>query len=630
MKMSFQAKQSIGIYDFIDNQVCSAVPEASNFSVQNELDPDLCFSFSGLEENFLPLPSTDDIQFHEFQDCNEAYANIPEDPVSEKDGKFFHSPYNAPFRIFDFEDQNEASVNAHEDTILPDYYGQAPVFHSSISGNDSGIQVYDFEDENEEHLDSQNDATTDFRSSSPAQCEKSHHSPSDAAISTADGELSQSNDSHSEQNKSTKSSIHKCHLCPFSSSSRYLLVRHAKTHDDKDDLQYRCDVCHKEFKHATTFRRHCMVHNGEKSHCCHLCSAEFASSGELVRHTKYKHTHEKAYKCTLCEYSAVEKAKVTRHMSCHTGERPHQCNDCSKAFHSIFNLRRHIRVHTGEKPYECDICSATFNQHDALKTHRTIHTDENLIYKCHICLSQFGRKCDLKNHKKKVHTSETPVHCQKCGDVFKDMFALKLHKKNHKRIACALCTFTCTSKQQLEKHSNKHTGLKPYKCDLCEASFNGKQQLKHHQILAHTDLLKPRTIKNKTKPIKKGQREKCNHCEKTFRSKAFLKRHMHLVKISEKFNLVKLQKDTAMKLDKVIDEILGKGDCDDTTVRENNEQVLNTDTEVSPQYKASDELNRTVVYDFDSDDLSVEASMDYGSARKKQDIETCFGFNEYF
>lgn len=32
----------------------------------------------------------------------------------------------------------------------------------------------------------------------------------------------------------------------------------------------------------------------------------FVTSGELVRHRRYKHTHEKPFKCSLCKYASVE------------------------------------------------------------------------------------------------------------------------------------------------------------------------------------------------------------------------------------------------------------------------------------------------------------------------------------
>lgn len=48
------------------------------------------------------------------------------------------------------------------------------------------------------------------------------------------------------------------------------------------------------------------------------------SLGELVRHVRYRHTHEKPHKCSICDYASVELSKMRNHMRCHTGERPYQ------------------------------------------------------------------------------------------------------------------------------------------------------------------------------------------------------------------------------------------------------------------------------------------------------------------
>lgn len=124
-------------------------------------------------------------------------------------------------------------------------------------------------------------------------------------------------------------------------------------------------------------------------------------TGELVRHVRYKHTHEKPHKCTICDYASVELSKMRNHMRCHTGERPYQviincyektwisyyfkifyfqCPHCTYASPDTFKLKRHLRIHTGEKPYECDICFSRFTQSNSLKTHRLIHSGKYIFF----------------------------------------------------------------------------------------------------------------------------------------------------------------------------------------------------------------------------------------------------------
>lgn len=45
---------------------------------------------------------------------------------------------------------------------------------------------------------------------------------------------------------------------------------------------------------------------GTRPHKCPDCDMAFVTSGELVRHRRYKHTHEKPFKCSMCDYASVE------------------------------------------------------------------------------------------------------------------------------------------------------------------------------------------------------------------------------------------------------------------------------------------------------------------------------------
>ena len=124
---------------------------------------------------------------------------------------------------------------------------------------------------------------------------------------------------------------------------------------------------------------------------CKYSEAMFTTSGELFRHVRYKHTHEKPHKCPDCDYSSVELCKLKRHMRCHSGERPYQCPHCTYASPDTFKLKRHLRIHTEDKPYECDICYARFTQSNSLKAHRRIHTGDKPVYQCTVGKS-LGKK----------------------------------------------------------------------------------------------------------------------------------------------------------------------------------------------------------------------------------------------
>lgn len=217
---------------------------------------------------------------------------------------------------------------------------------------------------------------------------------------------------------------HVCNFCSYTSSKRYLLSRHMKSHSD--ERPHKCGVCERGFKTLASLQNHVNTHTGTRPHPCKECDSCFTTSGELVRHVRYKHTHEKPHKCTECDYASVELSKLKRHMRCHTGERPYQCPHCTYASPDTYKLKRHLRIHTGEKPYECDICQTRFTQSNSLKAHKLIHTGNKPVFHCEYCPATCGRKTDLRIHMEKLHSSDNPHRCNRCGKVFLDRYSYKV------------------------------------------------------------------------------------------------------------------------------------------------------------------------------------------------------------
>merc|ERR1712226_226792 len=319
----------------------------------------------------------------------------------------------------------------------------------------------------------------------------------------------------------TVTQAHMCNYCNYTTSKRYLLSRHMKSHSE--ERPHKCSVCERGFKTLASLQNHVNTHTGTKPHNCKFCKSAFTTSGELVRHVRYRHTFEKPHKCTECDYASVELSKLKRHIRCHTGERPYQCSHCTYASPDTFKLKRHMRIHTGEKPYKCDICHARFTQSNSLKAHRLIHTGDKPVFQCELCPTTCGRKTDLRLHMQKLHTSDKALHCKMCGKSFPDRYTLKVHKKTHEGercFKCDLCPYSSISQRHLKSHMLIHTDQKPFECDQCDQSFRQRQLLKRHQNLYHNPNYVPPEPKEKT--------HECPECARSFRHKGNLIRHMAL------------------------------------------------------------------------------------------------------
>ncbi|XP_023394525.2 transcriptional repressor CTCFL isoform X1 [Loxodonta africana] len=275
----------------------------------------------------------------------------------------------------------------------------------------------------------------------------------------------------------------RCDICTFTSARLSSFNRHVKTHTN--EKPHTCHLCLKAFRTVTLLRNHVNTHTGTRPHKCGDCDMAFVTSGELIRHRRYRHTHEKPFKCSMCKYASVEVSKLKRHARSHTGERPFPCHLCSYASRDTYKLKRHMRTHSGEKPYECHVCHARFTQSGTMKIHILQKHSENVPkYECPHCATIIARKSDLRVHLRNLHTYRAAeMRCRYCPDVFHERYALIQHQKTHKnekRFKCEHCSYACKQERHMTAHVRTHTGEKPFACLSCNKRFRQKQLLNTH------------------------------------------------------------------------------------------------------------------------------------------------------
>ncbi|XP_067122570.1 zinc finger protein 271-like [Centruroides vittatus] len=120
----------------------------------------------------------------------------------------------------------------------------------------------------------------------------------------------------------------------------------------------------------------------QKQFLCKHCKKNFKTNQQLQNHERI-HTGEKPYSCDECEKKFAVKSNLIAHRRIHTGEKPYSCDECEKKFAVKSNLIAHRRIHTGEKPYSCDECKKKFTRKESLMAHLRIHNrrkGKNVIF----------------------------------------------------------------------------------------------------------------------------------------------------------------------------------------------------------------------------------------------------------
>ncbi|PAA86165.1 hypothetical protein BOX15_Mlig001153g3 [Macrostomum lignano] len=76
--------------------------------------------------------------------------------------------------------------------------------------------------------------------------------------------------------------------------------------------------------------------------------------------------------------------------------------------------------------------------------------------------------------------------CNQCGIVFQSLAGLSKHTfTTHKVYKCTFCAASFTQRSNLQRHSLKHVGFKPFECRCCRKSYYRKDHLVRHIEVTH-------------------------------------------------------------------------------------------------------------------------------------------------
>ncbi|ODM91042.1 putative zinc finger protein [Orchesella cincta] len=267
-------------------------------------------------------------------------------------------------------------------------------------------------------------------------------------------------------------------------------------------------ICSAGFASSSGLKKHTLSHSNERKHKCQRCDKLFKTKVYLNNHIKGVHIKSQRYPCTFCGKTFGYQKTLSAHKKIHLTEPPHKCNICGKAYRERRQLEGHVNKHNNKKDFKCSQCHMKFFYNKALLYHNgTVNSPPK--YNCPFCDRGFASICRIENHIR-GHIQERPFACPICQSSYGSNDSLQKHLQLHrgstrKIYKCQVCFKTFRSSKGLSTHIRLHTGELPYSCKYCGESFKQKDYLKQHVIRRHG-----------TQPSDHSNLECCLFCKKVY------------------------------------------------------------------------------------------------------------------
>ncbi|KAM7380860.1 hypothetical protein PAMP_004130 [Pampus punctatissimus] len=291
-----------------------------------------------------------------------------------------------------------------------------------------------------------------------------------------------------------------------------------------------CPKCRRCFKMRSHLQEHLHLHFPDPSLQCPTCKRYFTSKSKLRIH-RLREAGEKLHRCHLCEYSAVERNAIRRHLiTTHADEAEEEedvnrhsypCPSCGESFRQSRLLKAHMKTHNilpdsepvvcfyegcsfqsslrkellkhaadshGLKPVGCryHACAAIFQDDKDMEAHYRTH----LAYHCSQCDFSCSNKTVFLRHQRHGHPGDDKLCCDFCDFVTFNPVEFEKHighlHASEKIHRCSQCSYVTSHKRGLKRHMLMHSGEKPHKCSVCDFRCRDESYLSKHMI-THSD-----------------------------------------------------------------------------------------------------------------------------------------------
>lgn len=364
------------------------------------------------------------------------------------------------------------------------------------------------------------------------------------------GDLIQHRSSH------LKKGMLQCPECPAQLQYPAYLIRHLKTHRNKDTTIQKPEMeTHMEPQQCSESVEEM---KGPKLVQCSLCKETFDDAHILRKHS-LTHISGSSNQCPYCKNKFTSRYSLTRHMIKHTREKPFSCANCGRQFYRSIYLKIHSETCTSprkndhppeanssnqiNKRYLCTICPRRFWKRIRLEKHLKAHKKKSL-HLCTDCGQYYGVNM-MSRHKlicirteeissdKSTNLSFESSSTQVSQNVQKIPASSNANKMEQYK--CSSCSKGFRYKSLLLRHSISHTGLQPFRCMHCDQRFRSNTKCKEHEAFcdkrskmdqANLIMNSEPDIDSQTSTPEAETELKCKFCTKTFLKARSLRRHI--------------------------------------------------------------------------------------------------------
>ncbi|XP_050398943.1 zinc finger protein ZFAT isoform X1 [Patella vulgata] len=346
-----------------------------------------------------------------------------------------------------------------------------------------------------------------------------------------------------------------------------------------------CEYCGRLFYSKADFEAHQRIHTGERPFHCEHCQFKAMNSNVLKKHVEKEHpTDNTTYKCTDCDFTTTTRNMLWSHRIKHLAVVGLQCPKCPDKFESMKQLRTHLlekhpyiemeelekltgykhRLHgkMGRRSYKCPYCERIFMKANAeLQKHIWMHEGIK-PFKCAVCTYSCRSKNNLQAHMLR-HSAEKPFHCEECGKLYKSRTALRWHVRSHKdgkMFKCSKCSYEAAQRSHLKRHMETHDVLKRYACQECDYTANTIQFMKIHYARNHKGVKFETSVSTEAERNEQNLETKvfkCVSCDYLFGNMSELKRHLrvrHQVQVQDIAKLESSMETCEVQVVQYVDE----------------------------------------------------------------------------